>query len=207
MYEKLREFKIEDGLLAAGLALITVGVGYNLMKKMDDSQVQLIKVTVTPTVTQVYSKVTFDVSGEVIKPGVYSLEKGSRVNEALVMAGGLAAKADRDWVEKNINRAKPIGDGEKIYIPRVPTKGVRTENPENVGAGPVPAQVLGSQIININTASISELDKLDGVGPSFAQRIIDYRNKNGGFKDVNELKMVSGIGDKMFEKIKDKIGI
>jgi competence protein ComEA len=188
------------------MALITVGVGYNLKSKLTPPEVVVEKATTIPSVIQVVSKVVFDISGEVLKPGVYSLSKGSRINEALAAAGGLAANADREWVELNINKAKVISDGEKIFIPRVPIKGTRTLEP-NVGAGLVPAQMLGIQTININTAEISELDKLDGVGPAIAQRIIDYRQKNGGFKDINEIKMVTGIGDKMFEKIKDLIGI
>jgi len=198
MYDWLHRLKLVDGLLAAGLGLMTVGIGYNLQTKLTNPRVELIKGKVTPTVVQVDSKVVFDISGEVVKPGVYKLAKGSRIQDGLVAAGGLAANADRDWVAKNINLAKIIGDGEKIYIPR-------RQLTQSGGQ----AQVLGSQsqIININTAGIDELDKLSGVGPAIAQRIIDYRDKSGGFKDVNEIKMVSGVGDILYEKIKEQIGI
>ena len=120
----------------------------------------------------------FDISGEVLKPGVYGLAAGSRVSEALVVAGGLAVNADREWVELNINRAKKIGDGEKIYIPkkiRNEELGIRNEKSTEIQKT---IQILGVQsggIININTAEVSELDKLEGIGPALAQRIIDYR--------------------------------
>ena len=141
---------------------------------------------------QVDSEVVIDISGEVIKAGVYKLKNGSRVDDVLIMAGGLGAKADRDWVDKNLNRAEKVYDGQKIYIPKVGEK----------------VEILGvsdNKIIRINSATLEQLDKLDGVGPAIAQRIIDYRRENGGFKSIEEIKLVPGIGDKMFEKIKNEI--
>jgi competence protein ComEA len=134
----------------------------------------------------------------VIKPGVYELNNGDRIIDVLVMAGGLGAKADRGWIEKNLNQAEKIVDGQKIYIPKVGEE-IKIDN-----------KVLGtseSKIIRLNTATIEDLDKLTGIGPAIANRIIDYREKNGGFKDINELKLVSGIGDKLFEKIKNEIAL
>ena len=108
-------------MLAMGLGLVTVGVGVGIKEKLQTStsnvKVELIKKPMI-TVVQVYNKVKFDIAGEVLKPGVYELPAGSRIGEAMTVAGGLALNADRDWVEKNINRAKKIGDGEKIYIPK-----------------------------------------------------------------------------------------
>jgi competence protein ComEA len=209
VYDKLHKFSLMDGLLAAGLALITVGVGVGIKDKLQNlnPKAELIKAKVSPVVLQVNNKVVFDISGEVIKPGVYQLPGGSRISEAMAVAGGLAVNADREWVELNINRAKRIMDGEKIFIPK---KVNREQLTVNRGISRMPTQVLGVQnsgLININTASAEELDKLSGVGPAIAQKIIEYRLKNGGFRDINEIKMVSGIGDKMFEKIKDEIGI
>jgi competence protein ComEA len=209
MYEKVQRFNWVDGLLAVGLGLMTVGIGYNLKTKLaDNTRVELIKAVQTPVVTQGVSNVTFDISGEVLKPGVYKLNKGGRVVEAMAMAGGMAANADREWVEKNINLARVVADGEKIYIPKINNQTPITNNQTNSNNQlPITKQVLGSGVININTANVGELDKLSGIGPAIAQRIIDYREKYGEFKDINEIKMVSGIGDKMFEKIKDQIGI
>ena len=156
--------------------------------------------SVAPTVDlQSNVKVAIDVGGEVINPGVYSLDKESRINDALAAAGGLSAKADRDWVEKNLNKAEKLADGQKIYIPKVGEE-IKTN------------QVLGSnttetKIVRINSATAEQLDTLIGIGPAMAQRIIDYRTKNGGFKNIEELKLVSGIGDKLFEKIKNEVAL
>jgi competence protein ComEA len=198
-YEKLQQLKWQDGMLAVGLALVTVGIGFNLKSKMETAKVEVVKAKVSPTVilrqAQDGKVVAIDIEGEVIHSGVYQLDKGSRVDEVLIAAGGLGASADREWVEKNLNRAEVISDGMKIFIPKAgETLGTTTKSEI-------------SKLININTATIEQLDALPGVGPAIAGRIIDYRTKNGEFKDINELKMVSGIGDKMYEKIKELVEI
>lgn len=201
--EKLGKFGWVDGLLILGIILVIAGIGMNFQNSFwEKAEVKLVKkeVSITPVVDiQSNNKVTIDVGGEVINPGVYTLDKEARVNEALVAAGGLSAKADRDWVEKNLNKAERLVDGQKIYIPKVGEE-IKTD------------QVLGSnttetKIVRINTATAEQLDTLSGIGPAMAERIIDYRTKNGGFKNVEELKLVSGIGDKLFEKIKDEVGL
>ena len=200
MYEKLRQFKWQDGILAAGLALVTVGVGFSLKSKLGSPGVEVIKAKISPTVTMaVATTIAFDIEGEVIHPGVYKMNKGGRVEEALVAAGGLGVNADREWVEKNLNRAEIVADGAKIYIP---PKG------QTLGVNIVPTTgSTKSKLVNVNLATATELDTLPGIGPALAGRIIDYRSQNNGFKDINELKLVSGIGDKVFENLKDLIEI
>lgn len=209
MYEKLRQFKLIDGLLVLGVGLMAIGIGLNLKNGQSNKpSVEIIKAKVTPTIGVVKTDVIFEMAGEVVKPGVYKLVKGSRIADAFIVSGGLAVNADRDWVEKNINKAEIISDGMKVYIPRQQPAGAGSYNGQaNIVYEKSVLGVQKSNIVNINTAGVEELDKLDGVGPAIAGRIIDYRNQNGGFKDINELKLVSGIGDKMFEKIKDKVGI
>lgn len=191
-------------MLAAGLALVTVGVGFSLRSKLSSAKVTVTKAKVTPEVTVIIGgKIAVDVEGEVINPGVYQIDRGSRVEDGLVAAGGLAAKADRDWLAINLNRAEIISDGMKIYILRQQSgqSGQTVVKVEPSGG------VLGSQtkIISINSATTEELDTLPGIGPAMAQRIIDYRIQNSGFRSVEELKMVSGIGDKVYEKIKELV--
>lgn len=204
-WEKLKNFKWVDGLLILGILLVIAGIGMNFKDSFwEKAEVKLTtkSVSITPTQSvsgQVDSKILIDVGGEVIKPGVYELKNGDRINDALVAAGGLSAKADRDWVEKNLNKAEKVVDGQKIFIPKIGEE-VKTEN------------VLGSsttesKIVRINTATAEQLDTLSGIGPAMAQRIIDYRTQNGGFKNIEELKLVSGIGDKLFEKIKDDVAL
>ena len=140
------------------------------------------------------AEIVVDVAGAVVQPGVYRLAAGARLGEAIKAAGGFAQEADLSWVEKNLNLARQLQDGEKIYLPRQ-------------GEKPASGSVLGQakSKINLNLASKAELEKLPGIGPSFAQRIIDYRQSNGGFKTIEEIMAVPGIGQKTFEKIKDKI--
>ena len=205
MLEKLRKLKIVDGILVLGFLLVVVGIGMNFKDQfLEKAEVKVTNKNPIPTPAvagqanvdaQVDSEVTIDIAGEVIRPGVYKLKGEARINDALIVAGGLGAKADRDWVEKNLNQAERLVDGQKIFIPKV---GEET---------PVITQVLGSKIIRLNTATVEDLNRLTGIGPALAERIIDYRTKNGGFKDINELKLVSGIGDKLFEKIKDEISL
>jgi competence protein ComEA len=204
---KFKNFKWVDGLLILGILLVIVGIGMNFKDSFwEKAEVKLVSKNISPTGiidVQVDSKVMIDVGGEVIKPGVYELNNGDRVNDALVAAGGLSAKADRDWVEKNLNKAEKLVDGQKIFIPKVG---------EILGDSVVSRDAThgvstNSKIVRINTATIEQLDTLNGIGPAIAQRIIDYRTENGGFKDINELKLVSGIGDKLFEKIKDDVAL
>jgi len=149
----------------------------------------------------------------VVNPGVYELEEGDRVIDVLRACGGLSVEADRPWVEQNINRARPIKDGEKIYIPKIGEILGKSEilNSNPPIGGQTISNLLNSNdlngLVNINRATVAELDRLPGVGPAIAQRIIDYRQEKGGFVSVEEIKLVSGIGDKMFENIKDLIEI
>lgn len=132
------------------------------------------------------------ISGAVNKPGVYKVSSQLRVVDAINTAGGLAAGAD---VAK-VNLAQQVKDGMHIYVPVAGDKSP---------SGQSSAQA--SDKININTADKAALEKLPGVGPSLAERIIEYRKNNGGFKEVADIKKVSGIGDSKFNQLKEKITI
>lgn len=191
---------VVDGILILGLVMVVIGIGIAVKDKFPETKIEMVRSSSSPTaakeLTQVYSEVYFDISGEVLRPGVYKLVYGSRINDGLIAAGGLALNADRDWVDKNINRAEKISDGQKIYIPKVgESESLKVES----------QKVKGSEVVSLNKATLEQLDTLPGIGPAIAGRIIDYREKNGGFKNIEELKLVSGIGDKMFEEIKEKI--
>jgi competence protein ComEA len=214
---KFKNFKWIDGLLILGILLVIAGIGMNFKDSFwEKAEVTLRQAQgeqVTPVVTDIQTvpagrqgnnKVMIDVGGEVIKAGVYELEEGSRINDALVAAGGLSAKADRDWVDKNLNKAERVVDGQKIYIPKVGEVLGASDNLNRDVARYVSTE---SKIVRINTATIEQLDTLSGIGPALAGRIIDYRDENGGFKNIEELKLVSGIGDKLFEKIKDDVAL
>ena len=199
LLEKIQKLKIVDGLLVIGFLLVIIGIGINFKDQfLVKNEVKIESKNISPVVKsdiQVSNEVVIDIAGEVMKPGVYHLKNTDRIDGALIASGGLSAKADRAWVDQNLNRAEKLFDGQKIYIPKI---GEKAENKAVLG-------VTTSKVIRINSASVEELDKLNGVGPAIAQRIIDYRVENGGFKTVDEIKLVPGIGDKMFEKIKNEI--
>jgi len=201
---KFNKFRWVDGLLILGIILVIVGIGMNFKDQFwEKTEVKITtkKISVTPSIDiQSNNEVTIDISGEVINPGVYRLIGDVRVNDALIKAGGLGAKADREWVAKNLNLAEKLVDGQKIYIPKIgEVLGLSRDAPLGVSTD--------IKIVRINSATVEQLDTLNGVGPSIAKKIIDYRVKNGGFKNVEELKLVSGIGDKLFEEIKDEVGL
>lgn len=140
-----------------------------------------------------------DISGAVEKPGVYSLKENDRMNQLLIMAGGFSEDANKEWVQKSLNLASKLKDGQKIYIP--------FEN-ENVSTGSESVQGASSGLlININTDNKSELENLPKIGSVTAQNIIDYRKSNGNFQDITDIKKVPGIGDSTFFQIKDLITI
>lgn len=144
--------------------------------------------------------ITVDVSGAVEKPGVYDLPADARVQDALIAAGGMSGEADREFVAKNLNLAAKVTDGGKVYIPVIgdPSTPLRQGFEGQAVAG-----VSDSALININTASASELDKLQGVGPVTAEKIISNRP----YASIDELVSKKVVGEKVFNDIKDKISV
>jgi competence protein ComEA len=141
-------------------------------------------VTLLPTSTP--GLVTVYVSGAVMIPGVYTLPDGSRVDAAIQAAGGFAVGAEQD----SINLATILEDGQQIDVP-----GIVSTSHVNAGR------------VNINSATVDELDALPGIGPTTAQAIVDYRLQNGNFISVQDIQNVPGIGPSSYDRIKDYITI
>jgi len=141
---------------------------------------------------------TVHVAGAVNRPGLYQLKEGSRVADALERAGGPTADALID----NVNLAAKVTDGQKILITRAAPSQSST-----AGAAAVEQAATPGGLVNINIASEAELDRLPGIGPSMARRIIDYREKKGSFSSVNELDNVEGIGPSKLGELKDLVTI
>ena len=146
------------------------------------------------------------VTGEVKKPGVVRVKEGSRVEDIVKAAGGLTENADIS----NINLAYVVEDGTKIRIPSTDDEKQEEYITQSIGEGIIMQEESNNSrgsIVNINTANETELEELPGIGASIAGRIIEYRNKNGKFKSIEDIKNVTGIGDSKFEKIKESIRV
>lgn len=183
-------------LLLAVLAIIILG-GSSYAFWQKNSVTESVEI---PTNLQVsketkanQDELTVYISGAVMQPGVIKVQVGTRIIDAINTAGGLAQGAD---VEK-LNLAQTVKDGMHIKVPG--------------GAEPVRTNARSESTksvrdkININTATKNELDKLPGIGPTLAQRIIDYRLTNGDFRSLIEIKNVKGITESRYNKLKDKI--
>lgn len=145
---------------------------------------------------------TVDVKGAVKKPGIYELKMGSRVHDALELAGGMLAEAD----SKSVNLAQKLTDEAVIYVAlqgeeAADVTAQATASPAVGGAEPKSAKV------NINTADLAQLQTISGIGQKKAQDILDYRESQGRFQSVDDLKNVSGIGTKSLEKLRDYVTV
>lgn len=147
---------------------------------------------------QVAPTIAVHVSGAVAAPGVYELEEGARVADAVELAGGFLEGA----AENALNLARVLNDGEQVVVPTAEEHAAQQSAAEASGG----AAGVGGKV-NINTASVEQLDTLPGVGESTAQKIIADREANGPFSSPEDLKRVSGIGDKKYAKLADLITV
>ena len=189
------------------LGLILIGFGVlsfktNIFFPSGDS-VEVLNATTEPQNSN--QELVVEISGSVEKPGVYKLPINSRIDDLLIISGGLSIGADRDWVNKNINRAARLIDGQKLYI----YSQLEVKSAKKTG-GSLDGKVLGSiagsdpaSSININTASQKELESLVGIGPVYAQKIIEQRP----YSTLEELVSRKIIPQKTYESIKNEISV
>ena len=170
--------------------------------------------TSTPEATNTPPPLRVYISGEVIAPDVYILPPGSIIKDLILAAGGAAKQADLDTV----NLAEELKDQQHIHIPAKeearPTPPVSSGGKTSQPTAEADTRSVSLQIepqagkkININTAKIAELELLPGIGPSFAKRIVEYREANGNFSAIEDVTHVKGIGPATFEKLKDYITV
>ncbi|HFR3407969.1 TPA: helix-hairpin-helix domain-containing protein [Streptococcus suis] len=147
------------------------------------------------------SQLTVDVKGAVEKPGLYTLEAGARVNDAVEAAGGLTSQAD----PKSINLAQKLSDEAVVYVAS------KDENisvvASTTASSAMSPEEKSTSLVNLNTATEADLQTISGIGAKRAADIIAYREANGGFKSVNDLNNVSGIGDKTMESIQPYVTV
>jgi len=203
-------------VIFVSLLLLTFGgIGVFYLKQPAQAPVEILAIeaaaTVIPTPTRPPSptpgRVRVYVTGAVVSSDVYFLPRGSIVKDAILAAGGLTA----DAAPERINQALELKDQQQIHVPR---------QHEEQGPPPIQGGVISGEsnpagetapvdrtLVNINTATLEQLDTLPGIGPVIAQRIIDYRANMGEFQSIETITEVSGIGEATFAKIKELITI
>ncbi|HFI0041082.1 TPA: helix-hairpin-helix domain-containing protein [Streptococcus suis] len=210
--EMLKEYKWQIALPAAAGLLLTTFLIFSQPAKSDQtgltdfpqleqtsSSQEQAEESSTET-SEASSQLVVDVKGAVAKPGLYTLEEGSRVNAAVEAAGGLTSQAD----PKSINLAQKLSDEAVVYV---------ASKDENISV--VASTTASSAIspegneskVNLNTATEADLQTISGIGAKRAADIIAYREANGGFKSVDDLNNVSGIGDKTMESIRPYVTV
>jgi competence protein ComEA len=181
------------GPAVVGLSIVAIVVN-GLARPVSppiESTLPVASQTPNPAFSVPATAVVVHVAGAVAKPGLVSVADGARVLDALQAAGGVTPDASLDAV----NLAERVVDGSRLYIPRI-------------GEVALPVTTGGSQPsgpLNLNTATVDQLDELPGVGPATAEAIIDLRTERGRFRSVDELLDVPGIGDAKFERLQDQV--
>jgi len=181
-----RNQKIALSIIASAVLALSV-----LIVLSGNTQINAAPEIIPVTIAE--PEIFVDVTGAVNNPGVYTLTGRSRVIDAIKAAGDSAPGADLS----TINLARVLNDGEQIYVDSTVVNSFGQRVSKKVSSGP----------ININRATLRQLDALDGIGPVIAGRIIEYRKKNGSFLTIDDLQKVSGIGAAKFAQIKSKVRI
>lgn len=195
-------FKYRFQILFFLIGAILIGLGLLLVK---DSRTTSSKIEVLESTTEGLGEdleIVVEVAGAVEKPGVYKLTKGVRIEDALISAGGISADADRLWMERSLNRAAKLIDGQKIYIPRKDEQ-VNGVSIDNSGGYQTVSSSQGSGLVNINATSQKELESLWGIGPVTAQNIIEQRP----YSSVEELLTKKILKSNVYERNKDKLSV
>jgi competence protein ComEA len=191
MFQWIKELLAEfspRALKASITVIAVVGFGVYVFSSSFGNQpkVTLSKPSSSNTQDVKSPSIYIHVAGAVRKPGIYQLDSGSRVFDAVLLAGGFTQKAN----QTSVNMARILNDGEQLLV----------------SSGTSNAQVQQeSSLISLNQASSSQLEDLPGVGPALAGRMVDWRTANGGFKSKEDLLNVAGIGDKLFAAVKDLV--
>lgn len=194
-------------LIGVALGVILTVVGMTLTNRTRPAAIiiQPPEMTPTPVGTATPEPVHVYIVGAVLAPGVYSLSADGIVQDVIAAAGGFSAEARADLV----NLAQPLADGMQINVPADGEEEVRSQSVTIFSVPEASETSSGDNIaiVNINTANVGELDTLPGIGPSTAQKIVDYRDENGPFTSIDAILNVSGIGEAKFDQIAPYITI
>jgi len=182
--EFLYHYRFVVFFLLLGVLLVLLGVFLSKTKtNPSGGKVEVLRGTTEAQ--KIDPEIVVEIVGAVQKSGVYQLPNGSRIEDLIIAAGGFSVSADRVWIDKFINRAAKLSDGQKVYIPKVgesfdsaQDKQSYVVSAKNDGVYQTTSSILGTEksgLININTASLEELDTLPGIGPVYGQNIIEHR--------------------------------
>jgi len=209
LQKKFKKYLVEIIILTIAIFVSMISL---IIFLNSSSQKEEIKINETKNQITSVKKIFVDISGSVNKPGLYQLNNNSRIKEAIDKAGGLSDDADKGYFNRNFNLARFLSDQEKIYIPSVweVQNGYFIENPQTLNyIQPINQQSivfnsdLNQNLININQASLDELDTLPGIGKVLGQKIIDNRP----YQSLEDLINKKVINKSVFEKIKDLISL
>lgn len=203
--------KIKNKKIIVIVSIIFVIILFVLFNNRKEDDVEIIEGTEDTTDTSIQGneeevkQIVIHITGCVKEQGIVEVNEGARIIDVIKAAGGITEEAD---IAK-VNLAYIVKDAQKIYIPSIydvqDVEYITVDNGENVI---VENKYEGeSKMVNLNTATQTELEKLSGIGPSTALKIINYREENGKFKSIEEIKEVPGIGDAKFNSIKDMIEV
>lgn len=175
-------------VIAALAATVAIGIVRGAVAPVDDVLVDPPAASATPVAVELY----VHVAGAVSAPGLYVLHAGARVVDAIAAAGGFADDAD----PAAVNLAREVEDGEQLHVPRA-----------GEAVPPVTGSAQQTGLVDLNTADAALLETLPRIGPAMAERIIAWRDDNGGFTTVEDLLAVPGIGDKMLESLRELVTV
>lgn len=212
--------KTQKIIIAVGIICILIVIGIFLYKRTQDTDYSMLMLepeeeakenNIEQEQEKRENKIKVHVAGYVEEEGMVELAEGARIADALEASGGATLEADLS----RVNLAYVLQDGQKIYIPSILEVEEEEAEEEYIteGSGGVILEEEGEEEknneaegkVNINTATQTELETLNGIGPSTASKIIEYRKQNGDFQSIEEIQNVSGIGDSKYESIKDDI--
>lgn len=191
---KLPEISRRQALAIVALAIVALALGGRFLSARGSTH-EPRAARLRPIASRIPARIYVHVAGAVRRPGLYRLAAGTRVNDALAKAGGARPSADLTLV----NLAAPLVDGQQVLVPaRAPAISALADSSSASGTST-------SGPIHLNSATLEQLDTLPGVGPTTAQRIIDYRSEHGPFTSFDELDAVSGIGPARLEELRDLV--
>lgn len=211
MLEFIKEKKVIIFIILISIILIGKNIynSFNDYNMINEEQVfvnNVVEENIADEEVAVKEKIIVHISGAVENPGIVKIDENSRIEDAINAAGGLKDYADIT----NVNLAYILEDGIKITIPSIYDENEIDILIDDGAAGLASSdekKSSSSALININKATQTELETLNGIGPSLALKIIEYREQNGKFKTIDDIKNVTGIGDTKFNNIKDQIEV